>query len=78
MVAGAGVLRAGPPSTLFDRVFENEINIAVFATRAAYERLLFREALKSGAYDLSNARDLYRCVLACMCTCVYELAYTCI
>lgn len=26
----------------------------------AYERLTFREALKSAAYDLGNARDVYR------------------
>jgi len=26
-----------------------------------YDRLMFREAVKSGAYDLGNARDAYRC-----------------
>lgn len=62
MVAEGAGLREGPPATLFDRVFENEINIAVFRTKAAYDRALFREALKAAAYDLGNARDLYRCV----------------
>lgn len=28
----------------------------------AYERMLFRDALKNAAYDLGSARDLYRCV----------------
>ncbi len=53
-------LREGPPSTLFDRAFENELNIAVARTHDAYERLLFREALKCAGYDLANARDVYR------------------
>lgn len=67
MVAAGSGLREGPPSTLFDRVFENEINIACFRARDAYDRMLFREALKSAAYDLGNARDLYRCVGARVC-----------
>lgn len=29
-------------------MFENEINIAVHRARAAYDRMLFREALKAG------------------------------
>jgi hypothetical protein len=57
-------LRDGPPSTINDRVFENELNIAVFRAKEAYDKLLFREALKCAGYDLGNARDVYRC--ACM------------
>jgi leucyl-tRNA synthetase len=41
-------------------VFANEIAIAVLRTKEAYDRLLFREALKCGGYDLGNARDIYR------------------
>lgn len=41
-------------------MFANEIAIAVYRTREAYDKLLFREALKSAAYDLTNARDVYR------------------
>ncbi|KAF8060524.1 leucine--tRNA ligase [Scenedesmus sp. PABB004] len=59
LAPGAG-LREGPPSSLFDRVFANELNIAVFRAREAYDRLLFREALKCAGYDLTNARDVYR------------------
>lgn len=58
--AAAGSLREGPPSTLFDRTFANEMNIAVSRARAAYDRMLFREALQVAAYQLSNARDAYR------------------
>lgn len=38
------------------------MNLAIAATREAYDKLLFREALKAAAYDLGNARDVYRWV----------------
>lgn len=47
-LASADSLRDEPPSTFLDRVFANEIDGAVAAARAAYERLMFREALKAG------------------------------
>ncbi|GAV63288.1 tRNA-synt_1 domain-containing protein/Anticodon_1 domain-containing protein [Cephalotus follicularis] len=53
-------LRAGPPFTYADRVFENEINIAVKMTEQHYQGYMFREALKTGFYDLQAARDEYR------------------
>jgi hypothetical protein len=31
-----------------------------FVSQAAYDKLLFREALKVAGYDLANARDVYR------------------
>ena len=43
-----------------DRVFANALNIAIVSTREAYDRMLFREALKCAAYDLGSARDVYR------------------
>lgn len=56
----ASFLRTGPPSTYADRVFENEINIAVKMTQLNYKDYMFREALKTGFYDLQAARDEYR------------------
>uniref|UniRef100_A0A2N9H4W9 leucine--tRNA ligase n=1 Tax=Fagus sylvatica TaxID=28930 RepID=A0A2N9H4W9_FAGSY len=53
-------LRTGPPSTYADRVFANEINIAVKMTEQNYRDYMFREALKTGFYDLQAARDEYR------------------
>ncbi|KAF8395231.1 hypothetical protein HHK36_019173 [Tetracentron sinense] len=53
-------LRTGPPSTYADRVFANEINIAVEKTEQHYHEYMFREALKTGFYDLQAARDEYR------------------
>ncbi|KAJ8768368.1 hypothetical protein K2173_021521 [Erythroxylum novogranatense] len=60
VLAAESSLRAGPPSTYADRVFENEINIAIKTTEKNYGNYMFREALKSGFYDLQAARDEYR------------------
>ncbi|KAJ4717550.1 leucine--tRNA ligase, cytoplasmic-like [Melia azedarach] len=60
VLAAKSSLRSGPPSTYADQVFENEINIAVKMTEQHYENYMFREALKTGFYDLQAARDEYR------------------
>lgn len=41
-------LRTNPPSTYADRVFENEIYIAVNRTEKNYQDYMFREALNTG------------------------------
>eukprot|EP00899_Mesostigma_viride_P015955 jgi/Mesvir1/24360/Mv11033-RA.2 len=56
-------LRSGDASSFVDRVFANEINIAVRESCRLYESMMFREALKAAFYDLQSARDEYR--LAC-------------
>ncbi|KAI3968077.1 hypothetical protein MKX01_015597 [Papaver californicum] len=53
-------LRPGPPSTYADKVFYNEINIAVTETEKNFNEYMFRDALKTGFYDLQAARDEYR------------------
>ncbi|KAJ8618687.1 hypothetical protein MRB53_014873 [Persea americana] len=60
ILAAESSLRTGPPSTYADRVFANEINIAVMMTDKHYKDFMFREALKTGFYDLQAARDDYR------------------
>ncbi|GLU20675.1 hypothetical protein SLE2022_368630 [Rubroshorea leprosula] len=60
VLAAESSLRTGPPSTYADRVFENELNIAVNMTEQNYKDYMFREALKTGFYDLQAARDEYR------------------
>ncbi|KAJ0987203.1 hypothetical protein J5N97_005559 [Dioscorea zingiberensis] len=60
VLAAESSLRVGPPSTYADRVFANEINIAVRLTEQHYKDFMFREALKTGFYDLQAARDEYR------------------
>ncbi|KAL3614781.1 hypothetical protein CASFOL_040442 [Castilleja foliolosa] len=58
--AAESSLRSGGPTVYADRVFANEMNIAVKATEKNYSDYMFREALKSGFYDLQAARDEYR------------------
>ena len=60
VLAAEDSLRSGPPSTYADKVFDNEINIAVKMTEKNYGDYMFREALKTGFYDLQAARDEYR------------------
>ncbi|CAH2078422.1 unnamed protein product, partial [Thlaspi arvense] len=60
VMAAESSLRTGPPSTYADKVFENDMNIAIRLTEKAYKECLFREALKNGFYDLQAARDEYR------------------
>ncbi|KAJ9145835.1 hypothetical protein P3X46_028168 [Hevea brasiliensis] len=60
VLAAESSLRMGPPSTYADRVFANEMNIAVKMTEQNYQGYMFREALKTGFYDLQAARDEYR------------------
>jgi len=79
-----GSLRSGPVALFADRVFENEMNLAVQLTEANYERMLFREALKTGFFDLQvrslwahteNDRpcfpDLVYCCTVLYCTVLY-------
>lgn len=51
---GKTLMRNSPPSeyTYLDRVFESEINNAIKLTDHSYSRMLFREATKTGFYDL--------------------------
>lgn len=60
VIAAQSSRRSGPPSTYADHVFANEINIAVKETEKSYNSFMFRDALKSGFYDLQLARDEYR------------------
>ncbi|XP_031487982.1 leucine--tRNA ligase, cytoplasmic [Nymphaea colorata] len=60
VLAAESLLREGPASCYADHVFDNEINIAIKLTEQSYKSMLFREALKTGFYDLQAARDEYR------------------
>ncbi|KAJ0976469.1 hypothetical protein J5N97_018434 [Dioscorea zingiberensis] len=60
VLAAESSLRVGSPSTYADRVFVNEINIAVRLTEQHYKDFMFREALKTGFYDLQAAKKEYR------------------
>lgn len=43
-----------------DKVFENEIVWLAQQTQQAYDRIQYREALKSGFFDFTSLRDQYR------------------
>jgi leucyl-tRNA synthetase len=43
-----------------DKVFLNELNLLIKQCQDAYEKMLYREVLKVGYYDLQNARNEYR------------------
>ncbi|KAK9673508.1 hypothetical protein RND81_12G171800 [Saponaria officinalis] len=60
VIASETSLRSGPLSTYADRVFQNEVNLAIKLTEQHYQNYMFREALKTGFYDLQAARDEYR------------------
>ncbi len=60
----AGNLRTTEPNKFIDRVFTNAMNTAIAQTQEHYENMMFREALKSGFYDLQSARDAYRLMSA--------------
>ncbi|XP_042013598.1 leucine--tRNA ligase, cytoplasmic-like [Salvia splendens] len=60
VIAAESSLRSGLPAVYADHVFANEINIAAQVTDKNYNECLFREALKTGFYDLQAARDEYR------------------
>eukprot|EP01119_Soliformovum_irregulare_P010084 TRINITY_DN2463_c0_g1_i1.p1 TRINITY_DN2463_c0_g1~~TRINITY_DN2463_c0_g1_i1.p1 ORF type:complete len:1089 (+),score=389.86 TRINITY_DN2463_c0_g1_i1:222-3269(+) len=55
--------RDGPVSTFDDKVFESAINKCIQETDVNYERTNYKDALRTGFFDLQNARDDYR--LAC-------------
>ncbi|XP_057444690.1 leucine--tRNA ligase, cytoplasmic-like, partial [Lotus japonicus] len=59
ILAAESSMTIGPPSTLADRVFANEINIAVKTTEQNYSNYMFREALRTGFYELQIAKDEY-------------------
>ncbi|CAD6249899.1 unnamed protein product [Miscanthus lutarioriparius] len=60
ITAAESKLRAGPPTTFADRVFANEMNIAIKETEKSYNAFMFKEALTSGFHVLQLARDEYR------------------
>ncbi|KAF2190873.1 leucyl-tRNA synthetase [Zopfia rhizophila CBS 207.26] len=51
---------SGSPRSLWDNIFDNEMNSLVAETRQHYEGTMYKAALKSGYYDFTAARDFYR------------------
>lgn len=53
------IFRCGE-KTFNDLIFENEINYLTNKCKESYEKLLFRDVLKYGFYDMLLKRDTYR------------------
>lgn len=66
MVKSQDTLRSDAPDnfTYQDRIFDNEMNQLIQMADEAYEGMMYRDALKSGFYDLQAARDRYRDITA--------------
>lgn len=60
MVAMKDKLRTGPIAQFADLVFENKINQALIDCKQNYEKMLYREVLKSAWFEFESARDEYR------------------
>ncbi|MEQ2306039.1 Leucine--tRNA ligase, cytoplasmic [Ameca splendens] len=60
MIANQNNLRTGPTDTFNDRVFASEMNAGILKTEQHYERMMYKEALKSGFFEFQAAKDKYR------------------
>lgn len=60
VLANTNSFRSGPADTFNDKVFDSEINLKIMETKDNYENMLFKEALRTGFFELQAARDKYR------------------
>ncbi|XP_043919958.1 leucine--tRNA ligase, cytoplasmic [Protopterus annectens] len=60
MIANQASLRSGPADTFRDRVFASELSCGIIKTDQHYEKMMFKEALKSGFFEFQAAKDKYR------------------
>ncbi|XP_012693255.1 leucine--tRNA ligase, cytoplasmic [Clupea harengus] len=60
MIANQNNLRLGPADSFNDRVFASEINAGILRTEQHYERMMYKEALKTGFFEFQAAKDKYR------------------
>ncbi|KAJ7997238.1 hypothetical protein DPEC_G00226900 [Dallia pectoralis] len=60
MIVHQNNLRTGPADTFNDRVFASEMNAGIVKTEMHYDRMMYKEALKSGFFEFQAAKDKYR------------------
>uniref|UniRef100_A0A6M2DSZ5 leucine--tRNA ligase n=1 Tax=Xenopsylla cheopis TaxID=163159 RepID=A0A6M2DSZ5_XENCH len=58
--ANLNSLRFGSINSFHDKVFVSEMNLKIKETDMFYSKMLFKEALRTGFYELQAARDKYR------------------
>lgn len=59
VLASKDIFRQGKPYTFNDKVFESEINQKIQETEENYSKMLYKEALKTGFFELQAVRDKY-------------------
>ncbi|PSN61255.1 leucyl-tRNA synthetase [Corynespora cassiicola Philippines] len=52
--------KSGSPRTLWDDLFDNEMNALVAESKQHYDATFYKAAIKSAFYDFTAARDFYR------------------
>lgn len=52
--------RTGPLNTFNDQVFQSEMNLKIRDTDEYFGKMLFKEALRTGFFELQATRDKYR------------------
>ncbi|XP_077984982.1 leucine--tRNA ligase, cytoplasmic-like [Glandiceps talaboti] len=60
MVATKDSMRGGPIESFDDRVFATEMDKGIQETEQNYEKMMYKEALKTGFYEYQALRDKYR------------------
>ncbi|CAD6237682.1 GSCOCG00008299001-RA-CDS [Cotesia congregata] len=59
VVETENTFRKGKPVTFNDKVFLSEMNLKIQETKENYEKMLYKEALRTGFFELQTARDKY-------------------
>ncbi|XP_076289357.1 leucyl-tRNA synthetase [Lasioglossum baleicum] len=59
VLASKSTFRQGKPHTFNDKVFDSEINLKIRETGDNYSKMFYKEALKTGFFELQAARDKY-------------------
>lgn len=53
-------LRTSADMTISDKIFDSEMNKAINDTKGHYEKMMYKEALKTGFFEYQTLRDKYR------------------
>nr|XP_033323492.1 leucine--tRNA ligase, cytoplasmic [Megalopta genalis] len=59
VLASKSTFRHGKPHTFNDKVFDSEINLKIRETGDNYSKMLYKEALKTGFFELQAIKDKY-------------------
>lgn len=60
MIDSKATLRKGPKDTFHDQVFISEMNLKTKDAAEFYEKMLFKEALRTAFFEFQSIRDKYR------------------